>query len=64
MLVVCVYPWTPIVGGVILRWLCHADVHVNDVSLVCGDVIGHEDIPFYGADTLAPEEFVGWVLLT
>ena len=65
MSMVCVSPGTPIVGRVILRRMCHADVHVNDVSLVSrGILVGHKGIPFYWADALAPEEFVGGVLLT
>ena len=65
MSVMCVYPGTPIVGGVILRRLCHADVHVDDVSLIGGGIfVSHEDIPFCGADALAPKELVSGVLLT
>ena len=65
MSVVCVYPRTPLVGGVILRGLCHANVHVDDVPLVSGGLfIGHENIPLCGADTLTPEELMNGVSLT
>ena len=65
MSVVCVDPWTPVVGGVILCGLCHVDVHVDNVSLVSGSVlVGHKGLPFCGADSLTPKEFERWILLT
>ena len=65
MLMMCVFSRTPLVGGVILRGLCHANVHVDDVLLVSGgSFLGHENVPLCGADTLTPEEFMSGVSLT
>ena len=64
MLVVCVFSRTPVIGGVILRGLCHANVHVDDVFLVSGSFfLEHENIPFCGANTLTPEELMSGVSL-
>ena len=64
MLVVCAFSRTPVIGGVILRGLCHANVHVDDVFLVSGSFsLEHENIPFCGANTLTPEEFMSGVSL-
>ena len=43
------------------------DVHVNDVFLISGGIlVSHEDIPFCGADALAPKGFVDltWCMLS
>ena len=65
MLMMCVFSRTPLVGGVILRGLCHANVHVDDVLFVSGGFfLEHENVPLCGADTLTPEELKSGVSLT